>query len=75
MIVKVFNNHKSIEVGKHRVAKIEFIKHESGNIDIYRTTDVNGRTISWEGFFVGEYQIIKRLEAEQLDMFNLMEAR
>lgn len=45
MIVKVFSNDKSIEIGKDNVSNIEFLKHVSGNIDIYRLTNKDGQTI------------------------------
>ncbi|MEK4169393.1 hypothetical protein NST64_08615 [Staphylococcus sp. FSL W8-1268] len=75
MIVKVFSNDKSIEIGKDNVSNIEFLKHVSGNIDIYRLTNKDGQTIGWEGFFVGHYKVIKKVEAEQLNIFNILEAK
>lgn len=78
MIVKVFNNNKVIEVGQNNVSSILFFKSDTGGangIDIFLTKDENGITNGIEGFFVGEYQVIKRLEAEQMTIFNLLEAR
>lgn len=75
MIVKVFSNDKSIEIGKDNVSNIEFLKHVSGNIDIYRLTNKDGQTIGWEGFFVGQYQVIEDADAEQLDIFKLLEGQ
>ena len=78
MIVKVFNNKKVIEVGQNNVSSIFFFKSDTGGtngIDIFLTKDENGITNGIEGFFVGEYQVIKRLEAEQMTIFNLLEDR
>ena len=47
----------------------------SGNIDIYRLTNKDDQTIGWEGFFVGQYKVIKKVEAEQLNIFNILEAK
>ncbi|MGS0666426.1 hypothetical protein ACU40O_03415 [Staphylococcus arlettae] len=79
MIEKVWNEHKTLEIGTNGVEYIEFFKHETGNIDMYLGKDENNKTCEIEGFFVGQYDIEyskekatenNSAEAEQLELFK-----
>ncbi len=73
MIRKVYSDTKTIEVGQNNVSTIEFFKHETGGIDIFKTRNADGTLIGIEGFFVGQYQIEYQDNTEQLDIFKLLE--
>lgn len=79
MIKKVWNEHKTLEIGTNGVKCIEFFKHETGNIDMYLGKDKNNKTCEIEGFFVGQYDIeysnekatkIKSAKIKQLELFK-----
>ena len=71
MIEKVWNENKCIELGKHHVARIEFYKHETGNIDIFKLFNENAEFIGLKGF-IGKYSIrYKREKMEQLSLFGV----
>ncbi|MDW4104094.1 hypothetical protein QI222_03980 [Staphylococcus saprophyticus] len=83
MIKKVWNEHKTLEIGTNGVKYIEFFKHETGNIDMYLGKDENNNTRAIEGYFIGKYdieynheltkvEVDKQKEVEQLDLFNFM---
>lgn len=83
MIKKVWNEHKTLEIGTNGVKYIEFFKHETGNIDMYLGKDENNKTCEIEGFFIGKYDIEynhelpkveadKEKETKQLDLFSFM---
>lgn len=83
MIKKVWNEHKTLEIGTNGVKCIEFFKHETGNIDMYLGKDENNKTCEIEGFFVGQYdieynhetpkvEVDKQKEIGQLDLFSFV---
>lgn len=83
MIKKVWNEHKTLEIGTNGVKCIEFFKHETGNIDMYLGKDENNKTCEIEGFFIGKYdieynhelpkvEVDKQKEIGQLDLFSFV---
>ncbi|CDR26459.1 hypothetical protein [Staphylococcus schweitzeri] len=72
MIEKVWNEKKLIEVGKQNISKINFYKHETSNVDIFKLYNKKNEFIGLAGF-IGNYSIQHKNEnVEQLSIFEVM---
>lgn len=70
MIERVVSETKSICLNED-IKRIEFYKHETGNIDIFKVYGPDNQLKAYQGFFKGNYHIDHVPESnEQLSIFD-----